>query len=146
METINEAVSPEIQQPCPEESAPTIEERLNALSRQILEQMEQSAQAERERRNALDQREEALKRQEMAALTRTALEKRGLPSAFSECMAFRDEAAMESAVALLEECFRTQVQRAVEERLLDGPPVTASLRSLKDLSDAEYYAAVCGRE
>lgn len=127
------------------EAAPemTVEERLSALSRQIATQMAASAQAERERISALDEREAALSRREMLSLARIEMEKRGLPPALADHLNFVDEAAVEKGAAALEECFRAQVQLAVEARLLDGAPKTSAMRPLHELPDDEYYAAVC---
>ena len=138
----NPAQEPEMPPQPPEETL-SVEERLASLSQQILSQMEQASQAEKQRRTVLDAREEALFRRELMAGTRAELEKRGLPAAFADCMAFADADAMEKGVALLEACFRAQVQLAVEARLLDSPPKTAALRPLQELPDEEYYAAVC---
>lgn len=121
----------------------TVEERLSALSRQIMQQLENSAQAEQHRRTALDEREAALQRRELLSRAREEMEKRGLPIGLSECMAFADEAAMESGISLLEESFRNAVQNAVEARLLSSAPKTSAMRPLNELPDDEYYAAVC---
>lgn len=120
-----------------------VEERLAALSQQIARQMESSAQAEQHRRSALDEREAALQRREMRARAREEMEKCGLPAGLSECLAFADEAAMETGVSLLEECFRNAVQSEVEKRLLSSAPKVSAMRPLNELPDDEYYAAVC---
>ena len=125
------------------EETKTVEERLSDLAQQITRQMEKSAQDEKDRRNALDERETAIARREMLSRAREEMEKRGLPAALSECMAFADEDAMKQGIDLMEESFRTAVQAAVEARLLDHAPKTAVMRPLSDLPDDEYYAAVC---
>lgn len=132
--------------PAPEAAAEenmTVEERLSALAQQITRQMEKSAQEEKNRRTALDERETAIARREMLSRAREEMEKRGLPAALSECMAFADEDAMKLGINLLEECFHAAVQAAVEARLLDHAPKTTPIRPLSDLPDDEYYAAVC---
>ena len=113
-----------------EEKSMTVEERLSLLSRQIADQMARSAQQEKQRRDQLDEREAALSRREMQSRTRKEMEKRGLPAALSECMAFADEAALEKGIAALEECFRAAVQASVEARLLDNAPKTTAMRPL----------------
>jgi len=125
------------------EETKTVEERLSDLAQQITRQMEKSAQDEKDRRNALDERETAIARREMLSRAREEMEKRGLPAALSECMVFADEDAMKQGIDLMEESFRTAVQAAVEARLLDHAPKTAVMRPLSDLPDDEYYAAVC---
>ena len=117
--------------------------RVQELAQQITRQMEKSAQDEKDRRNALDERETAIARREMLSRAREEMEKRGLPAALSECMVFADEDAMKQGIDLMEESFRTAVQAAVEARLLDHAPKTAVMRPLSDLPDDEYYAAVC---
>lgn len=128
--------------PAPEEAL-SAEARLDALCRQLAGQMEKTAAAEASRRNDLDERENALQRRELLSRARAEMEKRGLSPALAECMAFSDEGAMQESIDRMERGFRAAVQAAVEARLLDTAPKTSPLRPLSELSDEEYYAAVC---
>ena len=122
------------------------ERQLTALAQQLSAQLEALSQAESSRQQALDTREADLNRREMAAMAREALEERGLPAGLAECLNLEDEAALRAAVDTLEEAFRAAVQQEVEKRLLTAVPKSASAVSLSDLSDEDYYAAVCRNE
>lgn len=119
-----------------------LEEQLSALARQLTERLAQGEAQEQARSQALSQREEELRRREMAALARECLAAHGLPPALAEALRFSDEADMEQGVALLEEAFRAAVQQGVEERLLLSAPKVAPVRPVGELTDAEYYAAL----
>ena len=121
--------------------AQLLEERFDALAQQLTQRFAQSAALDAERAQALSDREARLSRQELAAFSRGEMEKRGLPCVLSECLVFADQDAVVKGADALEECFRAQVQLAVEERLLDGAPKTASMRPLNEMTDEEYYAA-----
>ena len=131
--------------PAPETApdSPGAQERLAALAQQLTERLEAGLREENARRQALESREADLNRREMTAKTREELDKRGLPAALADCLVFSDESAMLTGVSVLEEAFRAAVQSGVEERLLSGAPKAASLTPLSELSDEEYYAAVC---
>ena len=121
------------------------EDQLSALIRQLSRTLEESARADTERRNILEQRENALKKQEMAAQIREALQKHGLPVQLASGLAFESMEEMDAAVCALEENFRTAVQQGVEERLLSDAPKAQPLQPLAEMTDEDYYAAVYSR-
>lgn len=123
-----------------------VERQLGDLAQRLTQRIEAGNQAENARREELDTREDALHKRELAARAREALEKRGLPAALAETLSFPGEDALENGVNALEEGFRAAVQRAVEERLLTDAPKASSLKPLSELSDEDYYAAVCRRD
>lgn len=123
-----------------------VERQFTLLSEQLQRQLELSAQEAAARKDALDGREEEVRRREMAALAKEMLEERSLPAALSGALSFENEDALKEGVDALESAFRAAVQQGVEERLLSAAPKTAPLVPLSELSDEEYYAAVCRRE
>ena len=122
---------------------PDAEQQLFALAQQLSARLEALSQAENARQEALDTREEQLRRREVTARAREALAERGLPPALADCLSFPDEEALRQGVDALEAAFRAAVQQAVDERLLADPPRSAAPAALSDLSDEDYYAAVC---
>ena len=123
-----------------------VERQFTLLSEQLQRQLELSAQEAAARKDALDGREEEVRRREMAALAKEMLEERSLPAALAGALSFENEDALKEGVDALESAFRAAVQQGVEERLLSAAPKTAPLVPLSELSDEEYYAAVCRRE
>ena len=123
-----------------------VERQFTLLSGQLQRQLELSAQEAAARKDALDGREEEVRRREMAALAKEMLEERSLPAALAGALSFENEDALKEGVDALESAFRAAVQQGVEERLLSAAPKTAPLVPLSELSDEEYYAAVCRRE
>lgn len=130
--------------PLPEEGdAQEAERRLAALAQKLSQQIEALAQEEADRRQALDEREDALRRREMTALAEEMLKQRELPPALAAALQCGDEDALRAAVSALEDAFRAAVQQGVEARLLSAPPKASALKPLSEMSDEEYYAAVC---
>ena len=126
-------------------SQPRLEDRLSALAQQLSRALQESAQADEMRRNQLDQRENALKKQEMQAQARAEMEKRGLPCELASGLAFENAEEMEAAAAALEESFRAAVQQGVEERLLSDAPKAQPMQPMSEMTDEDYYAAVYSR-
>lgn len=133
----------------PQETSPAapiereVEQRLAALSQQLLEHLEKTRQAQDARQESIEEKERELARREWAAKARALLRERGLPEALADCLSFSDEAAVQPGIDALEEAFRQAVQAGVEERLTADVPKTGALTPLNQLSDEEYYAAVC---
>lgn len=123
-----------------------VERQMSEMAQRLTRQIEAGAQAENARREELNTREAELRRREMAALAREELEKRGLPTALAEALPFQEKEKLAQGMDALEEAFRAAVQQGVEERLLTGAPKKAALKPLSELSDEEYYAAVCRRD
>lgn len=123
-----------------------VERQLSEMAQRLTRQIEAGAQAEDARQQALNTREAELRRRELAALARETLEKRGLPVALAEALPFQEETALNQGIDALEEAFRAAVQRGVEERLFTSAPKKAAIPPLSQLSDEDYYAAVCRRE
>ena len=120
-----------------------IERCFQDFSARITQQMEDAAKADSDRAAALDTRENELNKREMQAMARCEMEKCGLPGALASCLYFTDEESVKAGVSLLEETFRTAVQKSVEERLLGhSAPKAAPIVSLSELPDEEYYAAI----
>ncbi len=126
-------------------SQPRLEDQLSALAQQLSRALNESAQADEARRNQLDQRELALKKQEMLARAKAEMEKRGLPVQMAAGLSFETAEEMETAVNALEESFRAAVQQGVEERLLSDAPKAQPLQPLAEMTDEDYYAAVYSR-
>ena len=126
-------------------SQPRLEDQLSALAQQLSRALNESAQADEARRNQLDQRELALKKQEMLARAKAEMEKRGLPVQLAAGLSFETAEEMETAVNALEESFRAAVQQGVEERLLSDAPKAQPLQPLAEMTDEDYYAAVYSR-
>ena len=126
-------------------SQPRLEDQLSALAQQLSRALNESAQADEARRNQLDQRELALKKQEMLARAKAEMEKRGLPVQLAAGLSFETAEEMETAVHALEESFRAAVQQGVEERLLSDAPKAQPLQPLAEMTDEDYYAAVYSR-
>ncbi len=124
-------------------TAASLERQLAELARKLTEQMEAHSLSLEKRRESMEEKEQDLTRREMAARARSLLRERELPEELADCMSFSDEAAVEKAVDALEEAFRAAVQQGVEERLLTAAPKAGAVTPLDQLSDEEYYAAVC---
>ena len=120
-----------------------VEKQLAALSQRLLEQLERIRQAQDARQESIEEKEQALARRELAAHARALLRERELPEALADCLAFSDEDTVQTGVDALEEAFRAAVQQGVEARLTADAPKTGALTPLNQLSDEEYYAAVC---
>ena len=120
-----------------------LEEFFDSLSRRLTAQWEQRAQAEDQRTQALDAREEELKHREATARAAALLKEKELPEELASCLSFDEEDSAADAIAALEKAFRAAVQQAVEQRLAADAPKTGALIPLDQLSDEEYYAAVC---
>ena len=120
-----------------------IERCFQEFSARITQQMQDAAQADSARAASLDSRENELNHREMQALARSEMEKCGLPGELAACLYFTDEESVKTGVSLLEDAFRTAVQKGVEERLLGhSAPKAAPIPPLSELSDEEYYAAI----
>lgn len=126
-----------------EAPALSLEKQLADWARHFTEQMEASRQALENRQAGMDEREKELARRERAAQARECLRERGLPEELADCLFFADDDAVRQGVDALEAAFRAAVQQGVEERLLSSAPKTGALKPLDQLSDEEYYAAVC---
>ncbi|MBQ9263733.1 MAG: DUF4355 domain-containing protein [Clostridia bacterium] len=124
-------------------TAADIETQLTALAKRLTEQIEQAAEATAVRQQRMDAREQSLTRREWIAKARTLLTERGLPEDIAPCLAFEKEEDILPAIDAIEETFRSAVQQAVEERLSAAAPKTGAVVPLDQLSDEEYYAAVC---
>ena len=122
-----------------------LEDQLSALAQQLSHALQESAQMDEARRNQLDQRELALKKQEMLAKAKAEMEKRGLPCELAAGLEFENAEEMAAAVSALEDCFREAVQKGVEERLLSDAPKAQPLQPLSEMTDEDYYAAVYSR-
>lgn len=140
-ENLNHSPDPEDEISSPDQVERTLTDLANRLTRQL----EKNAMEEKERWMALNQREQALQRQEMQARGRDALMQRGLPGELAEWMNFEAE-TMEQGLNALENAFRSAVQKGVEERLLDHAPKAPSMAPLSELSDEDYYAALYRRD
>ncbi|MBR1585050.1 MAG: DUF4355 domain-containing protein [Clostridia bacterium] len=131
----------------PEEARPLtaadVERQLAALAQTLMAQMEKNAQADTSRQEQMDAREQDLARRELAAKARRLLMEKELPEDLADSLFFENEAAMAQAIDALEIAFRAAVQQAVEERLSDSAPKAGALVPLDQLTDEEYYAAVC---
>lgn len=110
-----------------------------ALSARSVESGDADAADER---TELAQREEALRRREARALAEEALAAAGLPKALAQPMETWNREEIEKAVAALEQAFRAAVTEAVEARLQGDAPRAGVLRSLNEMDDPDYYAAV----
>lgn len=120
-----------------------IERCFQDFSARIARQMEEAAKADSDRAASLDIRENELNHREMQAMARNEMEKCGLPGDLAACLYFTDEESVKAGVALLEDAFRTAVQKGVEDRLLSHTaPKAAPILPLSELSDEEYYAAI----
>ena len=119
------------------------QERLNALARRLEEKIaaEETEQAARDA--ALTTREDALARRELIALARDELQRRALPASLAEQLPFTSQEALCSGLDALEDAFRAAVQQGVEERLLSAAPKAAPVKAPSEMTDEEYYAAVC---
>ncbi|NLD82576.1 MAG: DUF4355 domain-containing protein [Clostridiales bacterium] len=124
-------------------TAASVEQQLADLARKLTEQLEANRQTLNRRQESMEEKEQELTRRELAAKARDLLRRRQLPEELADCLSFADEEAIEKAVDALEEAFRAAVQQGVEERLLTDAPKTGALVPLDQLSDEEYYAAVC---
>ena len=137
---------PIVETPVSAQDAPAFDEaerRLSALAQTLSQQIETLAREETARREALDSREDDLRRREMEALAADMLRSRGLPAGLASVLICEDESALESALNALEDAFRAAVQQGVEERLLSDTPKAPAVKPLNEMTDAEYYAAVC---
>lgn len=124
-------------------TAADVQEQLADLIRRLTQQLEQAAQEQAQRAQQLNTREEDLAARELNARARQLLAERELPEELALCLNFRDEASLKAGIDALEEAFRTAVQQGVENRLTQDAPKTGALKPLDQLSDEEYYAAVC---
>ena len=96
----------------------------------------------RERAQALDERESALKKGEIRAGARELFIKRGLPPEFAGVFTFED-GKIESGVDLVEAAFRSAVQSEVLSRLGGSvPKAAADIRPESEMSDEEYYSSL----
>lgn len=127
----------------PAEALSRLEQMLTGLAGQLSAQVEALAREDTARRAALEDREDDLRRREMLSLARELLQEKELPAELADCLCCPDEAALRAAADALEEAFRAAVQRGVEERLLTDAPKTGAVKPLSDMTDEEYYAAVC---
>lgn len=119
------------------------QERLNALARRLEEKIAAEETAQVARDAALMTREDALARRELIALARDELQRRALPASLAEQLPFTSQEALCSGLDALEDAFRAAVQQGVEARLLDGAPKKTVVKPAEEMSDAEYYAAMC---
>ena len=139
----------EIINPSPETAAQPpltradLEAELAALEEALQARLNAQQQEAAQQRQALEAQETALRQRELIAQTRQELQRRELPIALAETLPFADEAAMERGLNALEEAFRAAVQGGVEERLLSAAPKAAPVKAPSEMTDEEYYAAVC---
>lgn len=130
--------------PAPETQAPPEAALTRAELEAAMDALEKSFQSRLDaQHDALAQKEAALRRQELTAKARQALQQRELPIALADALPFADDAALQNGLDALEEAFRAAVQKAVEERLLSAAPKAAPVKPLSEMTDEEYYAAVC---
>ena len=71
------------------------------------------------------------------------MQRRALPASLAEQLPFTSQEALYSGLDALEDAFRAAVQQGVEARLLDGAPKKTVVKPAEEMSDAEYYAAMC---
>lgn len=76
------------------------------------------AKAEKEAK----EREADLTRRELTLDARAALQEKGLPDGFLALLSYTDKEACEKSIEVLDEAFRTAVQKAVDERLKGNTP------------------------
>ena len=79
----------------------------------------------------------------MTAQAYEELKARELPTELAACLVFEDRDALTEGLNALEKAFRAAVQQGVEQRLLTDAPKTGEVKPLSEMSDEEYYAAVC---
>ncbi len=119
------------------------ETQLTDLIRRLAQQLDSARQAQDEREEAIARREASLREKELCALARRLLREKELPEDLAECLSFQDEDAVQTAVDALEKAFRAAVQTGVENRLQSTAPKSGEIKPLDQLTDEEYYAAVC---
>lgn len=130
-------------EPVPTAPDAPAESELAALARRLADQLETARQAQDAREESIREREAALRTQELAALARRMLREKELPEELADCLTFADEAAVKCGVDAIEEAFRAAVQQGVEARLQSAAPKTGEIKPIDQLTDEEYYAAVC---
>lgn len=120
-----------------------LEAELAALTEAFQTRLDAQQQETKQQRQALEAQEAALRQRELIAKARQELQQRQLPISLAEALPFANETALESGLNALEEAFRAAVQQGVEARLLDGAPKKTVVKPAEEMSDAEYYAAMC---
>ena len=106
-------------------------------------QQEPAVEIEQNAWRQAQERLNALARRELIALARDELQRRALPASLAEQLPFPSQEALCSGLDALEDAFRAAVQQGVEARLLDGAPKKTVVKPAEEMSDAEYYAAMC---
>lgn len=76
----------------------------------------------REQEKSIREREAALEMRERRESARGDLNRRGLPAGLECCLNFTDEESLAGSMDVLEETFKKEVQKAVEEQLRGVPP------------------------
>lgn len=76
----------------------------------------------REQEKSIRERESALELRERRESARAALNGRGLPVGLECCLNFTDEESLAGSMDVLEETFKKEVQKVVEEQLRGTPP------------------------
>lgn len=120
-----------------------LEAELAALTEAFQTRLDAQQQETKQQRQALEAQEAALRQRELIAKARQELQQRQLPISLAEALPFANETALESGLNALEEAFCAAVQQGVEERLLSAAPKAAPVKAPSEMTDEEYYAAVC---
>lgn len=76
----------------------------------------------REQEKSILEREKALEMRERKDLARADLNRRGLPAGLESCLNLSSEESLAGSMDVLEETFKREVQKAVEEQLRGTPP------------------------
>lgn len=139
------------------EAMAALKEELEAALAQKLQQMvaevdrlshmtgeERAAYEAGRREDDLAARERNIQRRELRADALEELEKRGLPKALADAVAYDSRAAMAASIDGVERAFRQAVQAAVDERLRGvSPAAGASAQGDgNELDDESYYRMV----
>lgn len=119
------------------------EAQLTDLIRRLAQQLDSARQAQDAREEAIEQREASLQKKELCALARQLLREKELPEDLADPLVFADEDAVRQGIGILEKAFRAAVQQGVEDRLQSTAPKSGEIKPLDQLTDEEYYAAVC---
>ena len=117
---------------------------IRAQLQSFLDRLESLCAKALETEAALQTREQELAAREMQALVHEECEKRGLPPELGSTLVFPTLDAAKKGMDALETAFRAAVRLAVEERLSSGIPKAQKPADTGSMTDAEYYAAMCG--
>ncbi len=119
------------------------ENQLTDLIRRLAQQLDSARQSQDAREAAIEKREASLQKKELCALARRLLREKELPEDLAEALFFADEDAVKQGIGILEKAFRAAVQQGVEDRLQSTAPKSGEIKPMDQLTDEEYYAAVC---